>query len=339
MRVIRFLIGLILLPTLMTAVAANAEPTRSRGCGMMSPTTPGETSQEVLIHDGLERIYRVHVPTGYQRTIPTSLVVSFHGFGGSAAGQELGTEMSLHADENGYMVVYPQGSGSSRSWNDLALNASPGPEGPTCANDAFEYGCPLECSEIVCADHCNTVSCNDDLGFMDAMLDEIGDNYCIDLKRVYATGFSQGAGFADRVGCDMADRFAAIAPASGTLVRGFNCAPDGSRKSSLLHIHGLSDQWIRPDGKKTADGFFYTPVANVVEKWASDASQSCDLDETPYPTSADGLKQFACTQRANCATGAEVVSCFWKANHTMPEWRDNNFGNEVIWTFFDKNGR
>lgn len=44
--------------------------------------------------------------------------------------------------------------------------------------------------------------------------------------------------FAHRLGYDMADRFAAIAPVAGTLAKDFNCAPDGSASISIMHLHG-----------------------------------------------------------------------------------------------------
>jgi hypothetical protein len=76
-----------------------------------------------------------------------------------------------------------------------------------------------------------------------------------------------------------------------------------------------------------------------MDAWASTASQGCDNIETPYPTSQDGTQELECTQRANCATGAEVVSCSWAGNHASMIEMHLSFGNDVIWEFFDKNSR
>jgi hypothetical protein len=43
-----------------------------------------------------------------------------------------------------------------------------------------------------------------------------------------------------------------------------------------------------------------------------------------------------CTQNANCASGAEVVSCWWDAGHAWPGGVEP-WGNDLIWDFFLKN--
>ena len=120
------------------------------GCGKVPPATPGETAALSMKVGGLEREYRLHLPAGYDRTTPTSLVLNSHGYTDNAANWESLTGMSDHADEHGYVVVYPQATsfkgeleGSMRvvtSWSDLACSVSGGPDGPTCADDADPFG-------------------------------------------------------------------------------------------------------------------------------------------------------------------------------------------------------
>ena len=68
--------------------------------------------------------------------------------------------LNTHADKNGYIVVYPQSSHfidqdargnfyRVTSWNDLAANLDPKPEGQHCLDDAAKFPCPPEC------DSCN----------------------------------------------------------------------------------------------------------------------------------------------------------------------------------------
>ena len=45
----------------------------------------------------------------------------------------------------------------------------------------------------------------DDLGFVDAMLDELEQRFCIDADRVYSTGYSNGAFFSYRLACERSD--------------------------------------------------------------------------------------------------------------------------------------
>lgn len=320
--------------------ASDAPARPSAGCGNEPPSFPGATATMNIEVNGLKRVYLLHLPTNYDRNKPTSLVLAFHGYTDSAGGME-GTGLSYHADEYNYIVVYPHAthflgdSGYITSWNDLTCNASPGPEGPICSEDATKYPFPADCGDNV-SKECNWCTCNDDLGYVEQVLDELEQNLCIDLNRVYATGMSNGGMFVNRLGCDMADRFAAIAPVSGTLARGFNCAPDSSNQTSIMYIHGRDDDYVDVTGKESTDGYFYTPVEDVMALWASPESQNCSEEVTPYPTIADNIRGMQCTQHKDCETGAEIVSCWWDAGHAWPGG-NTPFGNDMIWDFFLKN--
>jgi beta-galactosidase len=318
-------------------------PRPSTGCGNKEPVSPGGSIVRSLEVGKLEREYRLHLPTGYDPASPAPLVLAFHGYTTTANQFETKyNSFSQHADEHGYVVVYPQGSSFEAggqlitSWNDLACNASPGPEGPTCTEGAFDYPTPPECGE---PGECDWCSCYDDVGFIVSLLDELEATLCIDLDRTFATGMSNGAMFVHRLGCDLSDRIAAIAPNGGTLARGFNCAPGSSPKISMMNIYGTRDTTVPYDGTPAKDGFMYTPTAKVLDAWASSESQGCTSEDSPYPTSRDGVLDFACIQRAGCATGAEIVDCSWDGGHDWPRKGGDQFSIDVIWEFFQKNGR
>ena len=291
----------------------------------------------------LEREYRLDLPNSYDRAKPIPLVLVIHGYTGNVMkpGNEYAA-FSQHADENGYVVAYPQGTGFEAngmlitSWNDLGCNASPGPEGPICTEEAFDYPTPPECGQ---PSECDWCSCYDDIGFIVALLDEIEANLCIDLDRVFATGVSNGGMFVHRLGCELPDRFAAIAPVAGTIAKGFDCAPGPSPKISMINIYATRDTTVPFDGSPASDGFMYTPTSRVLDAWASSESQGCASEDSAYPTSRDGVLDFECIQRAGCATGAEIVDCSWNGGHDWPHKGEDAFGTDVIWEFFKKNGR
>ena len=313
-------------------------PSPSPGCGKEPPTQPGATETLTLNHGGLKRSYNVHLPPSYKPRKTHRLVLAFHGYMSSAAIAEHGTSgMSLHADAKGYIAVYPQstrfradGSRPVASWNDGACASSPGPEGPTCTANSFQYPFPSECGLA----RCNWCNCVDDVGFVAAMLDEIEAAYCINTRRVYATGFSNGGMFVQRLACDLANRFAAVAPSHGQLHIGFNCAP--TEPLSVMSVWGKSDRVVPGAGGASSDGYLYTPVAEVTDLFAE--SQQCDKADTVYSSPTDGDRGWACTQRANCAGRRQVVACSWKGGHS---WPANNkgvyFGHKTVWRFFKKN--
>jgi len=315
----------------------------SAGCGDKPPLTPGESVAGTIQVGELEREYRLHLPTGYDPAAPVPLLLVFHGYTGNVMkpGNEY-TAFSRHADEHGYVVVYPQGTGFEvdgalvTSWNDLGCNSSPGPEGPICTEDADDYPTPPECGE---PSECDWCSCYDDVGFVTALLDEMEGTLCIDRDRVFATGMSNGAMLVHRLGCDLSDRFAAIAPISGTIAKGFSCAPGGDPPISMFNIYGTGDRVVPFDGSPANDGFLYTAASRVIAEWAGPGSQQCDSVDTRYPTSMDGVQGLACVQRANCVTGAEVVTCGRDGDHYWPRKGEDEVAMDVIWEFFRKNGR
>ena len=175
--------------------------------------------------------------------------------------------------------------------------------------------------------------------FVAALLDELEASLCVDLDRVFTTGISNGGMFVHRLGCDLPDRFAAIAPVAGTIAKGFNCAPGSSQKISMINIYATRDTTVPFDGVPASDGFMYTPTSQVLDAWAAEDSQGCSAEASPYPTSRDGVQDFECIQHANCATGAEVVDCGWNGGHDWPRKGEDQFSVDVIWEFFEKNGR
>ena len=304
----------------------------------------GETGAFSMMVGDLAREYRLHLPAGYEPDTPVSLVIDIHGYTGTAEDEELNTtRFSPHADANGYAIVFPQGTSfvtpdgqTITSWNDLAGNASTGPEGPICSETAFQYAHPPECGE---PRPCVWATCHDDLGFIAAMLDELEAKLCVDLDRIYATGMSNGAMFVHRLGCAMPERFAAIAPVSGTLAKGFNCAPGQATPLSLMNIYGSEDRYVDLDNPVSSDGFYYTSAAAVMEKWAGSESQNCALSPVRYPTSQDGVLDLQCVEYLGCETGVEIVNCTWTGAHDWPKDGDQDFGNQIIWEFFSKHSR
>src|SRR5205807_7545075 len=84
-------------------------PISSAGCGKPVPTSPGETVYGTVFLGGLIRTYLLHVPSGYQANSSEAVVLSFHGHGSNAIQQEHRSGMSLLADQQGFIAVYPQG--------------------------------------------------------------------------------------------------------------------------------------------------------------------------------------------------------------------------------------
>ena len=267
--------------------------------------------RHTFVHDGIEREYFVHAPSGRTGELP--VVLAIHGYGSTATGFAVFHDLNEHANRNGYIVVYPQGShfaatneqGRYRvtSWNMLGNAVADLSQGPQCTEDADIYPCPPECGEC---DRCGWASCYDDLGYFTKLLDDLEAEYSTDRSRYYALGMSNGGMMVLRLGCSMSGRFAAIAPISAQLPAGFDCGP--TTPLPMLHLTGGLDDVVRPDGKPSGDGFIYVSSAKTAESWAN--ALDCDGTPVAWKTEESKLAGVVCTAYTNCAVeGQEVVSC------------------------------
>jgi polyhydroxybutyrate depolymerase len=199
---------------------------------------PGE-----LVFGGLPRTYQLHVPAGLDH--PAGLVLNLHGAGQTGGEQAEVTNYNAIADQNGFVVVYPDGI--DFSWADGRGASVPDRQGV------------------------------DDVGFLAALIDQLSRDYGIPRGRVFATGMSAGAFMATRLACQRADLVAAIAPVAGTLGAAFGCAP--SRPVSVLQMHGTADPVVPFNGGSMLGRGGYSDVVAapaMAQRWR-------DVDRCPAP--------------------------------------------------------
>ncbi|MCA9520732.1 MAG: hypothetical protein KC609_07160 [Myxococcales bacterium] len=86
----------------------------------------------------------------------------------------------------------------------------------------------------------------DDVAFSRAMIAFLDANYSIDAKRVYATGFSNGAGFTARLALEASDVFAATHSQAGNLA--LPPHPTSRPTSRILSVGEKDDRFVEPLG-------------------------------------------------------------------------------------------
>jgi polyhydroxybutyrate depolymerase len=193
-------------------------------------------STNTLTIDGGARTYTVHIPPGLDTSKPAPLVFAFHGGGQSAVAFEGFAHIEPKSDAAGFILVEPEGT-----------PALPGLAPGTL--DVFNAG---NCCELAAQVNTNV----DELDFVRGMIDTITSQVCVDPKRIFATGFSNGGMLAHRLACQLSDKIAAIAAVSGGLgatdydttpiEQLFPCNPP--RQVPVLHIHGTQDACYPFDG-------------------------------------------------------------------------------------------
>ena len=276
---------------------------------------PALAQVKSLVHKDEKRRYLVYTPASYasgpQKTFP--LVFNFHGGGMSMAEQMLYTQMNRAADRHQFIVVYPLGI--KQDWN-------------------VGFGMPY-------------LEGSDDIGFTEALLAKLKQDYRIDGERVYASGLSRGGFFALRVAADLPQLFAAVASVGAPMPEPVVQHQTKSGKLGVLLIHGTADQVVAYGGKPTGylsaqESYRYWLKKNGISE-AGASSRVIDGDENDG-TDVSWVEQGNGQQSVALLTVRE-------GGHTWPGADPFNVGlpigkttrdidaNEVIWQFFAKHRR
>ena len=219
------------------------------------PGEPGIDLPVVLRSGGLARSYVVHVPASYDGSHAVPVVLVLHGSGGSAAIADRISGMSAKSDAAGFLAVYPEGTGPSATFN-----------------------------AGLCCGYAGRTAI-DDVSFMRDVVADISADYLVDAHRIYATGMSNGAMMVHRLGCEMSDVLAAIAPVAGALE--IDCAP--AAPVSAIVVHGDADHIVPYAGGPAGTvprGMDpdYDPVSSAVDAWARTDGCTGARDEQVSPS-------------------------------------------------------
>ncbi len=237
-----------------------------------------------------ERTYRLHVPASYRPDRQAPLVVDFHGYGRSALDQEIYTNLVPFSDREGFVLATPEGGGSPQAWDVVGVYAE---------------------SDI------------DDVAFTVALLNSVSGALCIDPRRVFATGISNGGEMAAQVACYLSAGFAAVAPVAGVVYQG-DCTGD---PVAVVSFHGTLDENVPFEGARPA-----------VADWAAHNGCTGEL-VVEQVTASVSRESFL-----GCGGNDVVLYVIEGGGHTWPGAEDDAGGagpttheisaNEVIWQFF-----
>lgn len=194
----------------------------------------GVNAQSVLDSlevDDINRFYRVYVPEIAKDQDNVPLVFNLHGRGSDASQQEFYAVMNEVADTAGFIICYPE----SERFDDVKL-----------WNSGFDP---------------NWV---DDVGFINALIDEIHKDYAINLNKVYSCGMSNGGYQSLFMACELTNRFAAVASVTGSMLKTVvdNCEPN--RAIPVMQIHGTDDPTVLYNGSD-----FGISIEELVQFWVA----------------------------------------------------------------------
>ena len=246
----------------------------SAGC--RSGAEHGRAGLRSLTSGGRTRRFHLRLPAAGAPGRPAPLVLNFHGLYQPAPLEELLSGMTPKAGERGWIVVYPLGVGAS--WN-----------AGGCCGRARAEGV-------------------DDVRFVRDLVRKLERELCVDRRRIYATGMSNGGLFSYRLACEASDLFAAVAPVAAVEAVPA-CAP--RRPLPLLAFNGTGDFLVRYRGGFPASFWELASAPETRDRW--EKRKSCAAARRTVWSS----REVKCEAAPGCS--AEHVVCTVEGGgHTWP---------------------
>ena len=237
---------------------------------------PNPNQQQTMDIGGTTRYYLLDVPQNADNQTPLVLIFALHGY-----------------DMNNVAVVGLYNF-TSRS-NGQAITVLPQGEGPP-PGDTSHWG------DGVLQSTWNANQANYD--YIQALMTDLGERYCIDTSRVFITGFSMGGFFTNSIACAHTDWFRGFAPVAGGGPN--SCANDAA--AAMIIQHGTADDIVGIESGEGSRDFW------VEHNGCSQSSSS----------SFSGCQTYD-----DCPEGKPVVWCVGNYNHTIDGTAAAN-----IWSFF-----
>jgi polyhydroxybutyrate depolymerase len=283
------------------------------------------------------RSYLIHVPQGYDGSESVPLVLALHGYGHNASKLVNITSISEKSEEEGFIAVYPSGIEFIFRYA-LENRDDPIIKEPSW-NVEFAYGPSFE-YDI------------DDVGFIRVLIRKLQKDFNIDPGKIYVTGYSNGGMMAYRLGAELSDTIAAIAPIAGTIGGKASrdsplwIIPEPAHHVSVITFHGTKDYFV-PYYGGLAGGRLYPETLSVNESvlfWVE--KNGCD----PVPNTTLSESGLIITDiYVNREDGTEVIlyttvdgDHWWPGNDYFDPrhpWRYDENGEisatDIMWDFFE----
>ncbi len=259
-----------------------------------------------IVSSGDDREYLIHVPERYDARRPTPLVISMHGGAVWPALQKDISGWNALADEHGFIVVYPSGTGRRlRAWS-----VGPGP------------------------------GLDKNVRFIADLIDTHSATHHVDPARIYADGMSNGAAMAFMLSCRMPDRIAAVGLVAAAFLVPFESCGEAS-PMPMIAFHGTADPVTPYDGGRT----WVAPVVfPSVPAFTADWSRRNGC--APGSVESTVTNSVSRRAHTNCSAGADVVlytitggGHTWPGGGQLPEWFVGPTSHSVsatseMWAFF-----
>jgi polyhydroxybutyrate depolymerase len=202
-----------------------------------------------VLTGGQKRAYLLHVPKTIPGDRPMPLVICLHGFAEWPAHVMRLSHWNQLADEFGFLVVYPRGSGFPFRWRCSGM-----------------FGKQEEQPQ--------------DVQFISDLIDQLKKEYKIDEGRIYANGLSNGGGMSFLLAGRLSERIAAFGGVAGAYVLPWT-EYQPKRPVPAIIFHGTADPLVpfHPRSSGRLRGFPDIPL------WVKTLAEhnGCQTNALPLP--------------------------------------------------------
>jgi polyhydroxybutyrate depolymerase len=294
LRVLGAALAIVALPVILVPIEAVSYYVRNRSNGS-------------VVSFGQTRDYVLHVPASYDPSKPAPLVISLHGAGLWGAAQRDISRWNAVADREGFIVVYPSGTGNGpRVWRTVI-------EGPGLTRDVV---------------------------FISDLIDKLSADYNIDPARIYANGLSNGGGMSFALSCTLSNRIAAVGMVGAAHLLSWSSCTD-TRPMPMIAFHGTADPLTPYTGGKTwvaSKAFPHVPMWTAT--WAKRNRCAPEPADTPVAANVTRRAYQGCANNAS----VELYTIHggghdWPGGGPLPEWLSGPVSHGVdatsrMWAFF-----
>ena len=199
----------------------------------------------VFEHDGITREYMLYIPNTIKPQAP--LIFVLHGLGSTNSHIRDYSQMDLVANKNGFVVCYPQGTGSTKN----TIHTKKG-------SSFWNVGYEIHKNEVV-----------DDVSFLTSLAIYLQQEYDLDPEKTFCTGMSNGGDMSYLLGCQAPEVFKAIASITGCMMEWIYKSCDNNSPIPVFQIHGTKDNITYYDGDiKNRDRWgAYLGVESTIQFW------------------------------------------------------------------------
>lgn len=193
---------------------------------------------------------------------------------------------------------------------------------------------------------CYWTTCLDSVAQIEAVLNEVEKDYCVDRSMIWVTGCSNGGMFVYELAKDArtAERFAGYMPQVGSPHPGFQQANPtlSSSPRFFMGFWGTGDNTVPGTANDPGNfgldvaldtsfnGWLYMTARSITRQWAQ-MNSGGDSSPALYDASAySSSLECASWERGDNGSESEIVECFFQGGHSCP-----GFGNmpAMMWDF------